>query len=70
MGMKIKLCKKHPKIKKFEKKLSKAFPDASIKVSSCIGMCKKCKSIPVAKVDGVKVKSKKVKRLIEKIEAL
>ncbi|MDM5272161.1 DUF1450 domain-containing protein [Sulfurovum sp. zt1-1] len=68
--MKINICKKFPKINKFEKKLSNAFPDASIKVKSCINMCKKCKSQPVAKVDGVKVKAKKVGKIIEKIEAL
>ncbi|MDY0402112.1 MAG: DUF1450 domain-containing protein [Sulfurovum sp.] len=68
--MKINICKKFPKIKKFEKKLSKAFPDASIQVKSCINMCKRCKSQPLAKVDGVKVKAKKVEKLIEKIETL
>ncbi|MDD2450449.1 MAG: DUF1450 domain-containing protein [Sulfurovum sp.] len=68
--MKINICKKFPKIKKFEKKLSKAFPDTSIQVKSCINMCKRCKSQPLAKVDGVKVKAKKVEKLIEKIETL
>ena len=68
--MKINICKKFPKIKKFEKKLSKAFTDSSIQIKSCINMCKKCKSIPVAKVDRVKIKAKKVGKLIEKIEAL
>ncbi|MGC9351826.1 MAG: DUF1450 domain-containing protein [Sulfurovum sp.] len=68
--MKIKLCKKFPKIKKFEKKLSQAFPDASIKVKSCIGMCKQCKAQPVARVDGVKVKAKKMKKIIEKIASI
>ena len=69
--MKINICKKFPKVKKFEKKLSKAFPDSTIKIKSCIGgFCKTCKSIPVAKVDRVKIKAKKVGKLIEKIEAL
>ena len=69
--MKINICKKFPGIKKFEKKLSKAFPDASIKIKSCIGgFCKKCKSVPVAKVDGVKVKAEKMGKMIKKIENL
>ncbi|UFH59767.1 DUF1450 domain-containing protein [Sulfurovum mangrovi] len=69
--MKIKLCKKFSKIKKFEKKLSKAFPDSTIIVNSCIGgFCNKCRSQPVAKVDGVKVKAKRMGKLIKKIEAL
>jgi len=68
--MKISICKKYSKIKKFEKKLAKAFPDANIKIASCIGMCGKCKFMPVAKVDGEKVKAKKVGKMIEKIEAL
>ncbi|MFT7880543.1 MAG: hypothetical protein ABXS91_09130 [Sulfurimonas sp.] len=68
--MKIKLCKKFPKIKKFEKKLSQAFPDVSIKVKSCIGMCKRCRSQPVAKINGVEMKAGKIGKLIEKIDAL
>jgi hypothetical protein len=68
--MKIKLCKKYPKIKTFEKNLSKAFPDASIQVKGCIGMCKKCKEQPVAKVDKKKLKVKKIEKLIDKIDAL
>jgi hypothetical protein len=66
--MKIKLCKKFPKIKKFEKKLSKAFPDSTIKIESCIGMCKRCRTQPVAKVNGVKVKAKKIGKMLRKIE--
>lgn len=54
----------------FEKKLSKAFPDASIQVKSCINMCKRCKSQPLAKVDGVKVKAKKIGKIIESIKKL
>ncbi|HHH20205.1 MAG TPA: DUF1450 domain-containing protein [Campylobacterales bacterium] len=69
--MKITLCKNSPKIKKFEKKLADAFPDASIKITSCIGgMCKKCKIQPVAKVDGERFKAKKVGKLIQKIEGI
>ena len=69
--MKINICKKFSEVKKFEKKLSKVFPDASIKINSCIGgFCKKCRSIPVAKVDGVKVKAKKIGKIIENIKML
>lgn len=68
--MKIKLCKKYPNIKKFEKKLSKAFPNASIQVKGCIGMCKKCKEQPVAKVEKKKLKAQKIAKLIEKIKTL
>jgi hypothetical protein len=68
--MKIKLCKKYPKIKTFEKKLSKAFPDAFIKVEGCIGICKQCKEQPTAKVDKKKLKAKKIEKIITKIEAL
>jgi len=58
------------KIKKFHKKLSKAFPDDDIKVKSCIGMCKSCKVQPVAKVDGEKIKGKSIRKIIGKIENL
>ena len=68
--MKIKLCKKYPDIKTFEKKLTKAFPDASIITKGCIGMCKQCKEKPVAKVDKKKLKAKKIEKLITKIQAL
>ena len=52
--MKIKICKRFPKIKKFHKKLTKAFPDNDIIINPCINMYKTCKKLPVAKVDGVK----------------
>lgn len=69
--MKIAICKKFPKIKKFEKKLHKAFPEASVKVRSCIGdMCGKCKSMPVAKVDGEKLEGKKMGKVIGRIRTI
>ena len=68
--MKIKLCKKYSDIKSFEKKLSKAFPDATIKVKGCIDICKQCKNQPVAKVDKKKIKAKNIEKIITKIEAL
>ena len=63
--MKIKLCKKYPKRKKLTKKIILKYPDAEIKIKSCIGMCKYCKSQPVAKVDGKKIKKKSIKKFIE-----
>lgn len=66
--MKIKICKRFPKIKKFHKKLSKAFSDDDIIIKSCISMCKTCKKQPVSKVDGVKMKGKSIRKIIDKIE--
>jgi len=66
--MKIKICKRFSKIKKFHKKLSKAFPDDDIIINSCISMCKTCKKQPVAKADGVKMKWKSIGKIIDKIE--
>jgi len=68
--MKIKICKRFPKIKKFHKKLTKAFPDDDIIIKSCISMCKTCKKQPVAKVDGVKMKGKSMGNIIAKIESI
>ncbi|QOR61420.1 DUF1450 domain-containing protein [Sulfurovum sp. ST-21] len=68
--MKIKICKHFHDIKKFKKKLSKTFPDDSVIVKSCIGMCKTCKQYPLAKIDGVKIKEKSIKKIIIKIEDL
>ena len=68
--MKIQICKKFSKVNKLQKKLTKAFPDDTVVVKSCISMCKLCKKQPVAKVDGKKQKAKRVSKLISKIEAL
>ena len=68
--MKIKICKHFPKIKKFHKKLSKAFPDDEIIIKSCISMCKICKKRPVAKVNGVKMQGTSIGKTIGKIENL
>ena len=68
--MKIKICKRFPRIKKFHKKLSKAFPGDGITIKSCISMCKACKKEPVAKVDGVKMKEKSIGKIINKIAKL
>ena len=66
--MKIQLCKKFTDHEILEKKLSKAFPDATIITKSCIDMCKVCKKQPVAKVHGEKIKAKEISKLISKIE--
>ncbi len=68
--MKIQLCQKFAKVNKLQKKLSKAFPDDMIVVKSCISMCKLCKKLPLAKVDGKKQKAKSISKLISKIEEL
>jgi len=63
--MLIELCKKYSKHKKLSKKLLRIYPDAKIKVKSCIGMCKNCKSKATAKIDGNKTKSKAIKKLLK-----
>ncbi len=67
--MKIKVCKKYSKISKFQKKLTIAFPDDTIIIKKCIDMCKVCKTQPVAKVKGKKLKAKNISKLIAKIAA-
>ena len=66
--MKIKICKHFSNIKKFRKKLTKVFPDDTVIIKSCIGMCKTCKQYPLAKVGGVKIKGKSIRKIIRKIE--
>jgi uncharacterized protein YuzB (UPF0349 family) len=56
--------------KKFHKKLTKAFPDDDIIIKSCINMCKTCKKLPVAKVDGLKMKGTSIGMIIAKIESI
>ncbi|GIT99498.1 hypothetical protein TSL6_00050 [Sulfurovum sp. TSL6] len=68
--MKIQICKKFSKVNKLQKKLIKAFPDDMVIVKSCISMCKLCKKQPVAKVDGNKLKAKRIPSLINKIDEL
>ncbi|DAB28266.1 MAG: hypothetical protein A2513_04580 [Sulfurimonas sp. RIFOXYD12_FULL_33_39] len=63
--MKIKLCKNYPKKNKLVKKLTLNYPSAEIKVKSCIGMCKYCKLMPTAIIDGKKVKKKSIKKFIK-----
>ncbi len=68
--MKIQICKKFSKADKLQKKLTKAFPDDTVIVKSCISMCKRCKKQPVAKADGEKLKAKRISSLIDKIDEL
>lgn len=63
--MLIKLCKNYSKKNKLVKKLTLNFPDAKIKVKSCIGMCKECRSKPTANIDGKKFKKKSIKKFIK-----
>lgn len=66
--MKIQICKKFSKINKLQKKLTTAFPNNEIIIKKCISMCKTCKTNPVAKVAGKKVKAKNISKLISKIQ--
>ena len=68
--MKIQICKKFSKVNKLQKKLTKAFPDDTVIVKSCINICKLCKKQPVAKVKGKKLKSQRIAKLISKIDEL
>lgn len=68
--MKIQICQKFSKVNKLQKKLTKTFPDDSVILKSCISMCKVCKKQPVAKVDGTKLKSQRISKLISKIDEL
>lgn len=68
--MKMQICKKFSKVNKLQKKLTKAFPDDTIIVKSCISMCKLCKKQPVAKVAGKKQTAKRISKLISKIDEL
>jgi len=68
--MKIQICKKFSKVNKLQKKLTKEFPDDTITINSCIGMCNMCKKQSVAKVKGKKLKSQRIAKLIEKIGEL
>ena len=68
--MKIQICKKFSKVDKLQKKLVLAFPDDKVSIKSCIDMCKKCKALPLAKVDGKKKKAKSISKLISKIDEL
>ncbi len=68
--MKIEICKKFSKVNKLQKKLTKAFPDDTITIKSCISMCKLCKKQPVAKVSGNKFKAQRIAKLIDKIDEL
>ncbi|MDD3855305.1 hypothetical protein [Sulfurimonas sp.] len=67
--MKIKICKKYPKKKKLVKKIILNYPSAEIKIKSCIGMCKYCKLMPTAIVDGEKIKKKSIKKFIKALDA-
>ena len=68
--MKIQICKKFSKVNKLQKKLTKAFPDDTVIVKSCISMCKLCKKQPEAKVKGKRLKSQRISKLISKIDEL
>lgn len=64
----IKLCKNYLQKKKLVKKLNLEYPDARVTIKSCIGMCKDCKSRPVALVNGKKIKKKSIKKFLIKLK--
>jgi len=66
--MKIHICKKFSKVNKLQKELTKAFPDDTIIIKSCISMCKLCKDQPVAKMKDKKFKAKRISMLISKLD--
>ena len=66
--MKIQICRKFSKVSKLQKRLTTAFPNDVIIVKKCISMCKACKTQPVAKAAGKKIKAKNISKLISKIE--
>lgn len=66
--MKIKICKKFPKLKKLENKLAIAFPNDTIIIKKCLNACSHCKNYPVAKIKNKKLKSKRISSLIIKIK--
>jgi uncharacterized protein YuzB (UPF0349 family) len=66
--MKIQICRKFSKVSKLQKKLTEAFPYDVIIIKKCISMCKACKTQPVAKVAGKKLKAKSIPKIIDKIE--
>ena len=68
--MKIQICKNFSKVNKLQKKLTKAFPDDTIIIKSCISMCKMCKKQPAAKANEKKLKAKRILMLISKIDGL
>lgn len=68
--MKIQICKKFSKVNKLHQKLTKAFPDDTVIVKSCISMCKVCKKQPVAKVNGKRQTAKRISKFISKIDEL
>ena len=66
--MQIKLCKKYQKKDKLIKKITLNYPEAEIKIKSCIDMCNYCKLIPTAVVNGKKVKKESIKKFIKALE--
>ena len=68
--MKIQICKKFSKVNKLQKKLTKAFPDHTIIIKSCIDMCDLCKKQPAVKINGKKLKAQRISQLISKIHEL
>lgn len=68
--MKIKICRKFTDIHTLQKKLTKAFPHDDIVIRKCLGMCKRCKTQPVAKAAKKKFKAKRISTLIEKLNAV
>jgi len=67
--MKIKICKKFSKVNKLHNRLSSAFPNDTILIKKCLNLCKICKHQPIAKVQGKRLKAKRISTLIDKIRS-
>lgn len=65
--MKMKICKKFPKVNKLQRKLAEAFPDDTILIKKCINLCGICKHAPLVKIKGHRFSVSRISKLVEKI---
>lgn len=70
MGIKIRFCEHNKGKGKVIRRLEEEFPEANIKVKSCVKQCGVCRDLPMAVVDKVKVTGKDGDDLYGKIAAL
>jgi len=66
--MKIKICKKSPKLNKLQKKLTIAFPTDTIVIKKCINACKDCKEQFIVRFKHQQYKAASISKLIKKVE--
>jgi uncharacterized protein YuzB (UPF0349 family) len=65
--MKIRFCEHNKGKGKVFRKLTEEFPDANIKIKSCIKQCGSCRDMPVAIVDKKKISAKDGEELYRKL---